>query len=67
MAFEVISSVSDFKNGDSSTKESAALRNTRLGTLFASSVTYSMVFDVYVFRILSRLAQFKKSIPTLLW
>ena len=36
--------------------ENAAMRNTRFATMFAASVGYSLVFDLFVFRMLYRMA-----------
>ena len=43
-----------------STEEHPVLRDSRIGVLMASSVAYSLVFDVYVFRMLASLATSKQ-------
>ena len=42
--------------------EPDAMRNTRISISFASTVGYSLVFDVYVFRMLLRSALHKHNV-----
>ena len=43
-----------------SAEEHPVLRDSRIGVLMASSVAYSLVFDVYVFRMMASLATSKQ-------
>lgn len=44
-------------------EETPLMRDSRLASMFASTIAYSVVFDVYVFRMLLRLALYKANIP----
>ena len=60
MGFQIISYlltlISQNKSDDPWIKdENAAMRNTRIATMFAASVGYSLVFDLFVFRMLYRM------------
>lgn len=64
ISFEVLSlllAMVRFSDRGDIFEESATMRDARLAMIFSSTVTYSLVFNVIVFRMLYRWASYNKS------